>query len=241
LALYLGHHNLLMIPSGDIIILRVTYMKRISTLVIAAVVVVGLTGCAAAPTQYTLTISSTEGGQVVIPDEGTFTYYEDEAVSLTAVAENGYRFANWAGDVSTVADPNAASTIIMMNGNYSIMANFYEMPVTYYTLTLAVNGNGSTSPSMGQHTYAAGTVVSITAAPVGGYRFVNWTGSVGTVANVIAATTAVTMNADYSIVANFEEGVVIFPNPDAGAATRGDIGERGYLFPSDIQGHNPFH
>jgi hypothetical protein len=216
-------------------------MKRIGTLVITAVVVLGLAGCAATPTQYTLTISSTEGGQVIIPDEGAFTYYEGEAVSLTAVAETGYRFANWAGDVSTIADPNAASTTIMVNDNYSIMASFCEIPVTYYTLTLGVSGNGSTSPSVGQHTYAAGTVVSITAAPAGGYRFVNWTGSVGTVANVIAATTAVTMNADYSIMANCEEGVVTFPNPDAGAATRGDIEERGYLFPSDLQGHNPFH
>lgn len=216
-------------------------MKRISTLVITAVIVLGLAGCAAAPTQYKLTISSTEGGQVIIPDEGTYTYYEGEAVSLTAVAENGYRFANWAGDVSTIADPDAASTTIMMNDNYSIMANFYEIPLTYYTLTLAVNGNGSTSPWVGQHTYAAGTVVSITATPAGGHRFVNWTGSVGTVADVIAATTTVTMNADYSIMANFEEGVVTFPNPNVGTAIRGDIRERGYIFPSDLQGHNPFH
>lgn len=216
-------------------------MKRISTLVITAVILVGLAGCAAAPTQYKLTISSTEGGEVTIPDEGTFTYYEGEAVSLTAVAGNGYRFANWAGDVSAIAEPSAASTTIIMNDDYSIVANFYEIPVTYYTLTVAVNGNGSTSPSVGPHTYAAGTVVSITAVPAVGYRFVTWTGDVGTIANVIAAATTVTMNADYSIMANFEEGVVTFPNPDAGAAIRGDIGERGYIFPSDLQGHNPLH
>lgn len=216
-------------------------MKRISTLVITAVILVGLVGCAAAPTQYKLTISSTEGGEVTIPDGGTSTYYEGEAVSLTAVAGNGYRFANWAGDVGAIAEPNAASTTIIMNDNYSIVANFYEIPVTYYTLTLAVSGNGSTSPSVGRHTYAGGTVVSITAAPAVGYRFVTWTGDVGTIANVIAAATTVTMNADYSIMANFEEGVVTFPNTDAGAAIRGDIGERGYIFPSDLQGHNPLH
>jgi len=143
--------------------------------------------------------------------------------------------------VGTIAYPNAASTTILMNDDYSIMANFYEMPEAYHTLTLAVKGKGSTSPLAGQHTYAAGTVVSITAAPAGGYRFVGWTGDVDTVANLIAATTSVTMNADYSIVANFEEGMVTFPNPDASVAIRGDIEERGYLFPSDLQGHNPFH
>jgi hypothetical protein len=202
--------------AGDIIVLRDAFMKRIATLVITAVVVVGL-GCAAAPVQYTLTISSTEGGQVTIPDEGAFTYDEGAAVDLKAVAENGYRFASWVGDVGTIADPNAASTTIIMNGS------------------------GSTTPSVGRHAYAAGTVVSIAAAPAGGYRFVNWSGDVDAIANVIAATTTVTMNADYSITANFEEGVATFPNPDAGATLRGDIAERGYLFPSDLQGHNPFH
>ena len=38
-----------------------------------------------------------------------------------------------------------------------------------------------------------------------GYRFVNWTGDVGTIANVNAASTTITMNGDYSITANFEE------------------------------------
>jgi hypothetical protein len=216
-------------------------MRRISTLLVAAVAVVGLAGCAAALTQYTVVITSSEGGQVVTPGERAFAYYEGEEVSLTAVAENGYRFANWAGDISTIADPDAASTTIIMNDDYSIIANFYVMPVTYCTLTVAVNGNGSTSPSAGEHTYAVGSVVSIAAAPASGYRFVSWTGDVATIANVVAATTTVSMDTDYAIVANFEEGVATFPNADAGATIRGDIGERGYLFPSDLQGHNPFH
>lgn len=216
-------------------------MKRVAILLIAAVVLAGLTSCAAEPTQYTLTISSTAGGRAITPDEGTTAYYEGEEVSLTAIPENGYRFANWDGNVGTVADPNAASTTITMNDNYSITANFQQMPLTYYTLTLAVSGNGSTIPSVGQHTYAAGTVVSITAVPVGGYRFISWVGSLDSIANIIAATTTVTMDADCSVVANFEEGAATFPNPDTGAAIRGDIDERGYLFPSDLQDHNPFH
>jgi hypothetical protein len=216
-------------------------MRRVGILLIAAVVVVGLTGCAVERTQYTLTVSSTAGGQAMTPNEGTSTYYEGEEVSLTAMAEDGYRFASWAGDVGTVADPNAASTTIIMSSDCSITANFEQMPVAYYALTLAVSGNGSTIPSVGQHTYLAGTEVSITAVPAGGYRFVNWTGSLVSIANIIAATTTVTMDADCSVVANFAEGTATGPNPDAGAAIRGDIDERGYLFPSDLQDHNPFH
>lgn len=216
-------------------------MERFTTFLIVVALAVGMASCVSV--QHNLAVSSTEGGTVTTPEEGTFTYYAGEVISLIAVAENGYRFANWAGDVGTIADPNAAATTITMNDDYSIMAKFYEIPVTYYTLTLAVNGNGSTSPSVGQHTYAAGTVVSVTAAPAGGYRFVNWTGSVGTVVFVIAATTTVTMNADYSIMANFEEGVVTFPDPNflatIGVATNNTTGTTNPL-PSDVQGHTPF-
>jgi alpha-tubulin suppressor-like RCC1 family protein len=48
-------------------------------------------------------------------------------------------------------------------------------------------------------------VVSLVATPDTDYRFINWTGDVGTVGNVTAATTTITMDADYSITANFEE------------------------------------
>jgi len=41
------------------------------------------------------------------------------------------------------------------------------------------------------------------ATPDADYRFVDWTGDVGTVANVNAATTTITMNGDYTITANF--------------------------------------
>ena len=190
--------------------------------------------------EYGLVVSTAEGGDVTTPGRGTFTYYAGEVVSLVAVADDGYCFANWAGDLGTIADPNSAATTITMNESYSITANFHEIPATYYTLTLAVSGNGSTSPSVGQHPYAAGTMVPITALPANGYRFVIWTGSTGTVANVIAATTTITMNADYSITANFEEGVVTFPGPDVGATVRGAIKEEGYFFPSDLQRHTFF-
>jgi len=220
---------------------RHRYVARVSIFLITVALIAGMVGCGGGGlVEYDLTIASTAGGSVTTPGEGTSTYDEGEVANLIAVAENGYRFANWAGDVSTIADPNAAATTITMNDNYSIMANFYEIPVTYYTLTIAVNGSGSTSPSVGQHTYAAGTVVSITAAPAAGYRFVNWTGSVGTVALVIAATTTVTMNADYPIMANFEEGGVTSPNPNVGDTIRGPIREEGYIFPSDLQRHTFF-
>jgi hypothetical protein len=95
----------------------------------------------------------------------------------------------------------------------------------------------------GEGTFACdtGTVVNLVAIAEEGYYFVNWSGDMDTVASVFAATTTVTMNADYSIMANFVVGVEFSLNPNAGVGIRGDIGERGYLFPSDVQDHNPFH
>lgn len=84
-------------------------------------------------------------------------------------------------------------------------------PTTTYTLTMSSTAGGSVTPAVGAHTYAAGTVVNLTATPDAGYRFVNWTGNV---ANVNAATTTITMNSDQSVTANFALGVFIDNVPD---------------------------
>jgi len=72
-------------------------------------------------TQYTLTITSTAGGDVTTPTEGTHTYSAETVVNLTATPDAGYRFVNWTGNVANVND---ATTTITINGNYTITANF---------------------------------------------------------------------------------------------------------------------
>jgi len=78
--------------------------------------------------EYELTISSTAGGSVFVPGEGTFTYVQGTSVNLVAEAEEGYRFINWTGTVYTIADVEDATTTITMDDNYSITANFEEEP-----------------------------------------------------------------------------------------------------------------
>jgi len=160
------------------------------------------------PVQYDLTISSTAGGSVTTPGEGTFAYGAGTAVSLVATPLSGYRFVNWTGNMGTVANVNAASTTIIVNDNYSITANFEQIEGTYYTLTMAVTGSGSTSPAVGQHSYAAGTDVYITASPASGYRFVNWTAPAGSFENANAAETTFTMPGQHvTVTAHFEVAV----------------------------------
>lgn len=74
--------------------------------------------------QYDLSISSTSGGNVTTPGEGTYTYNASQVVDLVATSDTNYHFVNWTGEVGTVADVNLANTNIKMNGNYSIVANF---------------------------------------------------------------------------------------------------------------------
>jgi hypothetical protein len=149
---------------------------------------------------HDLTISSTDGGSVTTPGEGTYTYGEDAIVDLVAEVEDGYRFVEWTGDVSTIADVYAATTTITMNGEYSITAEF----VAIYDLTISNTEGGSvTEPGEAVFTYDEGTVVDLIAVAEEGYQFVEWTGDVGNIANVEAASTTITMNGDYSISAEF--------------------------------------
>lgn len=227
---------------------------------------VGLAGCTGEEipevAKYTLTISSTEGGDagcvpavgctcgegtesgdgVTVPEECLCV--EGTEVNIEAVADTDYRFAGWTGDVETVDDVDAANTTITMNDDCSITANF----IRQYGLTLSSTSGGSvTAPGEGLHTYDAGEIVNIVAKAEKGYRFVNWVGSVGTVANVAAASTSITMNDDYSITGNFiaqyivtikstDGGDVVTPGEGAFAYDAGAVvglvaqAEKGYKF-----------
>jgi hypothetical protein len=155
---------------------------------------------------YDLTINSTAGGSVTTPGEGTFPYDCGMVVDLVAEAEEGYRFVNWTGDIAAIADVGAAATTITMNDNYSVTADFELIPAEQFGLIISSTAGGTvTAPGEGSFTYDQGTGVNLVAEAGEGYLFVNWTGDVGAIANVDAASTTVTMNDDYSITANFEE------------------------------------
>ena len=158
--------------------------------------------CTTVVVDYHLAISSTDGGDVTEPGEGRFSYcpQQGERVNLVATPDPGYRFVNWTGDVNTIADVDDATTTITVNDDYSIRANFAK---PYDLTTSSTEGGSVTTPGEGKYNYDAGKVINLVATPDPGYRFVNWTGDVGTIANVNAASTTITMNDNYSITANF--------------------------------------
>jgi hypothetical protein len=169
-----------------------------------------------APLSHNLTTDSTDGGSVTDPGEGTFTYDCGDVVDLLATQDEGYRFDEWTGDVGTIADVYAASTNITMNGNYNITANF----IAQYDLIIDSTAGGNvTTPGEGLFPdYDAATIVDLVATPDEGYRFDEWTGDVGTIADVYAVSTNITMNGNYSITANFVAvyDLTMAPDPEAG-------------------------
>ncbi len=155
--------------------------------------------------QYNLTISSTIGGSVDTPGEGTFgPYGAGTMVDLIADPDANWHFVNWTGETSTIANVNDSTTTITMNGDYTIAANFEE-DIAQYNLTISSTIGGSVdTPGEGTFgPYGAGTMVDLVADPDANWHFVNWTGETSTIANVNDSTTTITMNWDYSITANF--------------------------------------
>jgi uncharacterized protein YkwD len=109
-------------------------MKRIGSFLIVLTLVAGTAGCTGSFStgggvyleSHTLTITSAPGGSVTAPGEGTFTYTEGKVVTLFAEPVEGYQFASWTGDVSTIANVNSPLTTITANDSYAIRANFLE-------------------------------------------------------------------------------------------------------------------
>ncbi|MEF8835300.1 MAG: S8 family serine peptidase [Candidatus Thermoplasmatota archaeon] len=148
---------------------------------------------------YELTISSTDGGEVVDPGEGTYEYDHGTIVDLEAIADVGYHFVEWTGDNATIADTTANETTITMESDYSVTVDF---EINTYTLDISSTAGGSVvEPGEETYEYDHGTVVDLEAIADDGYHFVEWTGDeTGT-----DSTIEITMYEDVEITAVFEE------------------------------------
>jgi len=164
------------------------------------------TGGNPAPTTYTLTTNvNPAGGGTVSRSPNATSYNSGTQVTVTATALSGYTFTGWSG----ASTATTQSVTVTMSGNLTLTANFQQAQQTY-TLTTSVypasSGSVSRSPAGGGSgglSHAAGSTVTLTAAPASGYTFVNWTGD--GVASAASATTTVSMTANRTVTANFQQ------------------------------------
>jgi len=82
-------------------------------------------GCTDGTTQYNLTITSTAGGDVTTPVEGTYPYAANATVNLVATPDANYHFVNWTTTAGTFGSDTAATTTFTMPAqDATVTANF---------------------------------------------------------------------------------------------------------------------
>jgi pectate lyase len=79
------------------------------------------------------------------------------------------------------------------------LASFAPSGTTTFTLTTNVSGSGSITRNPNAASYAAGTVVTLTATPAAGFQFAGWSGDLTGSANP----TTITMSANRTVTATF--------------------------------------
>lgn len=193
---------------------------------------------------YAAASSVTQGFTVLSPQTITFSAIPAQVVgtplTLTATASSGLTVSylsttttvcTVSGSTATFLAPGPCSITASQPGNSAYAAAIsvtqgFTVQLAQFMLTTAANpaSGGTVTPPSGS--YAANTVVSLTAKPSAGYVFSNWTGNV---ANPSSASTTVTMTGAQNVTANFSAVSTLTVAPssiDFGTLYLGDIAIR---------------
>ena len=140
--------------------------------------------------QYTLAVEHTGEGTVTkTPNQTTYTY--GTVVSLEAVADAGWSFGGWGGNLTGSTNP-AEVTIAE---NLTMAATFVQ---DVYTLSVSAVGGGSVTRNA-TGPFVLGDIVELTAVPDAEWRFTGWSGSLTGNGNPVI----ITVNSNMSVYANF--------------------------------------
>ena len=150
-------------------------------------------------TQYSLTTSTNPSGGGTIAPTGLSWYNSGQSVSVSAVANTGYSFSGWTGDLSGSTNPAS----LTMNGPKSVMGNFSPLPPppVQYSLIVNVSGSGSVTKNPDKASYNQGDQVTLSATPGGGYSFGSWGGDASGSTNPVT----LTMNGNKTVTATFTQ------------------------------------
>lgn len=163
---------------------------------------------ASSPSSYTISTSSSPADGGTTSGGGAFA--ANSSVTVAASANAGYTFANWTENGVVVSTSSSYSFTV--TGNRSLVANFTVNGTTNYSITTSSSPvDGGTTAGGG--TFASGSSCTVTATPMSGFVFSNWTEN-GSIVSTSAKYTFA-LAADRVLVANFTPVVatpVITPN-----------------------------
>lgn len=142
--------------------------------------------------QYSVDVTTTGSGSVTLDPPGG-VYDAGTVVTLTAVPEPGGAFLGWSGALGGVQNP----TTLVVDGDKSVTASF----TASFTLSVSTRGKGDVELDPPGGRYPAGTVVTVTAVPSPGFRFLGWDGDLGGIANP----QSIVMDGDKSARATFRK------------------------------------
>ena len=108
-------------------------------------------------------------GQVIT--DGTLVSGNKEAIFI-ATPSYGYSINSWTVN-GIVVDDFVDNTLVVSGINEDVVVTV-EFVSTLYTLTVAVEGEGTTMPAPGEYEYIEGTQVVLFASPSLGYQFEKW-------------------------------------------------------------------
>ena len=163
------------------------------------------------PSYYTLHTTKTTGGTVTLQSDSVNISWGTQ-VGIKAAPASGYKFVEWYDFdnidwLSAIADKNSANTTVTVKIDQMIVAAVFEA-LPAYTVSVLANpaaGGFVDPPSIIE---SEGTQKNILASAKSGYVFTGWTvegGPAAYVANANSAATSVTVNANMTVTANFQE------------------------------------
>ncbi len=133
--------------------------------------------------------SPANGGTVT----GAGTFQVGSSTQISASAASGWQFTGWSG--AGINNPASNTTTVLIDAAKTVTANF---EIITHTLTYTAGANGSITGASPQTVNYGSDGTAVTAVPVAGYHFVNW--SDGSTANP-RTDTNVTVN--LAVTANF--------------------------------------
>lgn len=92
-----------------------------------------------------VSISSTAGGSVIVPGEGTFVYTYGDSVTLRAEANPGFTFTTWSGSVHLNLNPLS----LTVSQDYRICAHFVSTSTIIHVDDDAPDDTGPCDPAVG--------------------------------------------------------------------------------------------